>query len=150
MAVTSACLCSACADFRGCVLVPEVVRVGAVAGAWRQSLRFCQHQQLDLVSLSGRRHQTQVYSRILRDKDAGPTDLWIGMRRSSRSGRWYWLSNDPVTQTDWAEGEPGTPGHAQCAILTRNSSTFAWRDENCCRRAHPVCYKDPVLLPLQA
>lgn len=149
-AVTSVCLCSACSDFRGCLLVPEVVRVGEVAGGWRESLQYCQNRQLELISLSRRGHWTRVYSKILQDEDAGPTDLWIGMRRSSRSGRWYWLSNDPVTETDWAEGEPGTLNDAQCAMLTRKSSHFSWRDENCCRNAHPVCYKDPVLLPIEA
>lgn len=121
-----------------------------MAGGWRESLRYCQSLQLQLISLSRRPHQAQVYSKVLQEQDAGPTDLWIGMRRSSRSGRWYWLSNDPVTDTDWAEGEPGALDHAQCAVLTRRRSSFAWRDENCCRSAHPVCYKDPVLLPVEA
>lgn len=105
---------------------------------------------MELVSISERRHQTQVYEKILQGTHAGPMDLWIGMRRSACSGRWYWLSNEPVNETNWAAGEPGMVNDAQCVIMTVKSSTFIWRDENCCRNAHPVCYKDPTLLPILA
>lgn len=140
-------LCLTWSDFRGCLLAPEVVKIGEVASGWQESLQYCQNQQLELISFPRRQHQKQVYNKI-QEKDAGLTDLWIGMRRSSHSGRWYWLSNEPVTETDWAEGEPSMVNEAQCAIMTLKSYNFSWRDESCCRDAHPVCYKDPILLPM--
>lgn len=124
-----------------------MVKIGEVAGGWRESLRYCQNQGLELISFPRRQHRTQVYNKI-QGKDAGQRDLWIGMRRSSQSGYWYWLSNEPVIETDWAEGEPSVVNEAQCVIMTMKSYNFSWRDENCCRNAHPVCYKGPTLLPI--
>lgn len=141
-------LCFPWSDVRGCLLVPEVIRIGAVAGGWQESLQYCQNQQLELVSFSRRGHQTQVYNKILLGNHAGLMHLWIGMRRSACSGQWYWLNNEPVTETNWAEGEPGTVNNAQCVIMTLKSSNFIWGDDNCCRNAHPVCYKDPTLLTI--
>lgn len=140
-------LCLAWLDFRGCLLAPEVVRIGEVAGGWRESQQYCQNQQLELISFPGKQHRTEVYNKI-QGKSENQRDLWIGMRRSSHNGRWYWLSNEPVTETDWAEGEPSVVNEAQCAIMTLENYNFSWRDENCCRDAHPVCYKDPTLFPM--
>lgn len=124
-----------------------MVKIGEEAGGWRESLRHCQNQDLELISFPKRQHQTQVYNKI-RGKNAGLGDLWIGMRRSSQSGAWYWLSNDTVTETDWAQGEPSVVNEAQCVIMTLKSSNFSWSDENCCRNVYPVCYKGPTLLPM--
>lgn len=124
---------------------PEVVQIGEVAGGWRESIQYCRSHQLELISFPSRQQQTQVYGK-LQVEGGGARELWIGMRRSSQSGLWYWLNDQPVQETDWAEGQPSAVNEAQCAIMT--SYSFSWREENCCKDAHPVCYKDPTLFPM--
>lgn len=75
-------------------------------------------------------------------------NVWIGMRRSSLTGEWYWLSGKPVNDTNWAEGEPGTVQDGQCAIMSlEHEKDPGWSDEDCCKDARPVCYSSPVFLP---
>lgn len=73
---------------------------------------------------------------------------WIGMRRSSLTGEWYWLNQDPVNDTNWDEGEPGAVDDGQCvAMSVESSKDFSWRDEDCCQAINPICYRGPVLFP---
>ncbi|KAF3838967.1 hypothetical protein F7725_017684, partial [Dissostichus mawsoni] len=129
-------------DFRGCVLSPEIVRIGTKAGGWRESLKNCTDDQLDLVSFPETILQTQINKKVLQANTDNLQEVWIGMRRSSMSGEWYWLND-----TNWEEREPGTVHDGQCAIMSVEDG-FGWRDEDCCKAAHPVCYKEPVVFLL--
>lgn len=71
------------------------------------------------------------------------------MRRSSLTGEWYWLSKDPVNDTDWEDGEPGGVQDGQCVTMSLTSGhDFKWTDKDCCEAVHPVCYRHPVLFPM--
>ncbi|KAM3615151.1 uncharacterized protein V6R79_024120 [Siganus canaliculatus] len=135
-------------DFRGCAVTPEVVKIGAVADGWRESVKYCRDHGLELVSFADGRLQKQVYEKIVAAMEDGERQVWIGLRRSALTGDWYWLNQDPVTDTDWTPGEPGTINDGQCAALSVDSSrSVGWRDEDCCQDARPVCYAPPVLFP---
>lgn len=136
-------------DFRGCTVTPEVVKIGAVADGWRESVKYCRDNGLELVSFTDGRLQKQVYDKIIQAKEDGVQQVWIGLRRSALTGDWYWLSRDPVTDTDWTPGEPGTINDGQCTAMSVDSSQrVGWSDEDCCRDVHPVCYRPPVLFPM--
>ncbi|KAK5861636.1 hypothetical protein PBY51_017095 [Eleginops maclovinus] len=135
-------------DFRGCVLSPEIVKIGPNAGGWRESLQNCSEDQLDLVSFPDAQLQTQIYEQLRQANKNNLQEVWIGMRRSSMSGEWYWLSDAKVNHSNWEEGEPGTMNDGQCAIMSL-AKGFGWRDEDCCKAAHPVCYKEPVFFPVE-
>ncbi|KAK1895444.1 Lithostathine-1-beta, partial [Dissostichus eleginoides] len=105
-------------DFRGCVLSPEIVRIGTKADGWRESLKICTDDQLDLANTDNLQ------------------EVWIGMCRSSMSGERYWLNGSTVEDTNWEEGEPGPVHGGQCAIMSLEDG-FGWRDEDCCKAAHP-------------
>lgn len=136
-------------DYRGCILTPGVLQIGDEAIDWRESVQYCKNRTLELISISTTQFQTQIYHNILQTKSHSMQDMWIGMRRSSQTGDWYWLNSDPVTHTDWGVGEPGEVNDGQCAIMSQDSSTnFTWRDEDCCKAAYPICYSNPVLLPM--
>ncbi|KAM6994265.1 low affinity immunoglobulin epsilon Fc receptor-like [Tautogolabrus adspersus] len=133
-------------DYRGCIVTPEVVHIGDKADGWRESLKYCEDQEMKLISFPNADHQKQIYETINKIKDDSLRRVWIGMRRSSLTGEWYWLSKEPVNSTNWAEGEPGTGKEGQCAIMRADSSTdFGWSDEDCCSDARPVCHSPPIL-----
>ncbi|KAK1894964.1 C-type mannose receptor 2 [Dissostichus eleginoides] len=134
-------------DFRGCVLSPEIVRIGTKADGWRESLKNCTDDQLDLVSFPETILQTQINKKVLQANTDNLQEVWIGMRRSSMSGEWYWLNGSTVKDTNWEEREPGPMHDGQCAIMSLEDG-FGWRDEDCCKAAHPVCYKEPVVFLL--
>ncbi|XP_034534433.1 uncharacterized protein LOC117808869 [Notolabrus celidotus] len=130
-------------DYRGCVLTPEVIQIGEDAKSWQESVKYCEDQGKTLISFPAAAHQTQVYGKI--NQARGLWEVWIGMRRSSLTGEWYWLNKKPVGKTNWAQGEPGTAQDGQCAIMSVQWG-FGWSDKDCCARARPVCYKEPELL----
>ncbi|XP_033497355.1 IgGFc-binding protein-like [Epinephelus lanceolatus] len=136
-------------DFRGCILSPGVLKIGEVANGWRESLKYCRDNGLELVSFPEAQLQRQLYEKILQAKNSSMQVVWIGLRRSSQSGEWYWLNKAAVSDTNWGEGEPGTVHDGQCAIMSlEKGHDFGWSDEDCCKAAHPVCYKEPVLFPI--
>ncbi|XP_067367941.1 IgGFc-binding protein [Channa argus] len=138
-------------DYRGCVLTPEVLQIGEAAIDWRESIQYCQSKNLDLISISTTDFQTHIYQKILQIKSNTVQEMWIGMRRSSKTGQWYWLNNDTLTNTNWDQGEPSTLNDGQCASMhLSGGSDLAWCDEDCCKAAYPVCYSDPVLLKSSA
>ncbi|CAB1425652.1 unnamed protein product [Pleuronectes platessa] len=140
---------SSTADFRGCLLEPEVVHIGDVAAGWRESVKYCRDKDLQLVSLSGSHNVTHIYQEMVRANNHSVQEAWIGMRRSSQSGEWYWLDNEPVNTTNWKDGEPGAVNEGQCAIMSlRSGEEFGWSDQDCCKAVHPVCYRPPLLFPL--
>ncbi|XP_076028040.1 uncharacterized protein LOC143017208 [Genypterus blacodes] len=144
----SAPLVSATADFRGCLLSAEVLEIGEVADGWRESLGYCTNKSLDLISMSEADLQSQISKKLsLVLESIAATEVWIGMRRESKTGEWYWVNNDLVNATNWAPEEPGTPQEGNCAMMTLGAE-FGWKDEDCCKLAHPVCYKPPMLFKI--
>ncbi|XP_034409538.1 IgGFc-binding protein isoform X2 [Cyclopterus lumpus] len=126
---------------------PEVLKIGEVANSWQESLKYCKDQKMELVSFPEAQHQREVYGKLLQAQGASRQEVWIGMRRSSRSGEWYWLNGVPVNDTNWEEGEPGTVHDGQCAIMSLDENkNFGWSDKGCCEAAKPVCHIEPILL----
>ncbi|XP_008428855.1 uncharacterized protein LOC103477490 isoform X2 [Poecilia reticulata] len=135
---------SANPDFRGCVLTPEVTMILHEAGSWQESIRSCEDQNLSLISLPSEALQKQT-CRNLRGNDA--KQVWIGTRRSSLTGDWYWLNRNGFNDTNWARSEPGDVSEGQCAVMSLEGDC-GWKDRNCCEDARPLCYADPQLLQI--
>ncbi|XP_017296403.1 uncharacterized protein LOC108250845 [Kryptolebias marmoratus] len=136
---TPAPIISSTPDYRGCLMKPEKLAVLQEAEGWRESLQSCENTGFDLISFSDTRLHEQVCNKLLPD---GEQNLWIGLRRSSKSGDWYWLSGDPVNSTSWDSGEPGEVEEGQCALMSLGTSC-TWRDEDCCNTHRPLCYTEP-------
>ncbi|RVE63304.1 hypothetical protein OJAV_G00164320 [Oryzias javanicus] len=139
---------SATPDSRGCVVVPEVLNISSDPVSWQESVASCQTRDQKLASLSSEAFRRHVCSKLPRE--SGVKEVWIGMRRSSVTGEWYWLdSTASVNETHWDEGSPGTVDGGQCVSMSlKNSKDFVWQDQDCCKAANPLCYREPVLMPL--
>lgn len=120
-------------------MIPESLTVSNNTQSWRESIESCEGTGLNLISLSKVHLQRQVCNKLHQGSDQ---KVWIGMRRSSMSGDWYWLNGNQLGDTNWDTGEPGTVDEGQCALMSlRNNCT--WRDEDCCNEYQPLCYKEP-------
>lgn len=138
---------STVADYRGCVLTPEVIEIGD-AKTWQDSVGYCEHQSTtkSLLSLSTNELQAHIFSKINQETYPDHQAVWIGMRRSALSGQHYWLNKDKANETNWDDGEPGAVEEGQCTVMSVESGK--WSDEDCCVKVPPVCYTPPVLFPL--
>ena len=64
--------------------------------------------------------------------------MWLGLWRFSNGSEFLWPSDDPVTYTNWAEGEPAY-GDDGCVLL--EGAEGRWRVAGCGdARAHVICY----------
>ncbi|KAK6269364.1 hypothetical protein J4Q44_G00393300 [Coregonus suidteri] len=143
-------------DSKGCLLRPEVVSLGDEQGGWPESLKYCQDQGYSLVSLNTEDFLLHVTNKLMESgtQAQGQTQtqgqVWIGLRRSSLTGQWYWLSKAAVSFTHWAKGEPGTPMQGQCTMMTLDpQGNYTWSDKSCCEALPAVCYREPLHFPLE-
>ncbi|KAL3980090.1 c-opsin [Sarotherodon galilaeus] len=135
-------------DFRGCVVTPEVVDLEEQPNGWRESFKNCADSDLELLCLSSTDLQKQIYGKLNQYSNA-IQEVWIGMRRSSLNGQWYWVNGDSVNSTNWGDGKPGGVEEGQCTIMSLGNGTgFQWSDDDCCKDAHYICYKEPELFPI--
>ncbi|XP_053699524.1 uncharacterized protein LOC128746482 [Synchiropus splendidus] len=132
-------------DYRGCIVNPEGFEIGTEPDGWRESVAYCKNKQHELVSFPDAEFRQHLHKRISEEKGRDLQRVWIGMRLRLLSGDFYWLNKEPLTEMDWCEGEPQyEKGH--CVAM--NVEDFGWTTEHCCMEANPVCYKEPVLLPI--
>ncbi|CAL9706066.1 unnamed protein product [Knipowitschia caucasica] len=134
-------------DYRGCVLVPEHIQVLDQQTSWQESIAECRSLDLELISFSDAMMQEHVYKN-LKDQDQ-EQDLWMGLRQSSYSGKWYWISDEALNHVDWAPGSPGSEDEGQCGSISLSSSQgLKWKHRDCCKQAKAVCYRPPELVAL--
>ncbi len=57
-------------------------------------------------------------------------NLWIGLNDAEEEGTWVWVSEEPVTYTNWYPGEPNNAGDEDYAHLDgQNPDRFiCWND----------------------
>ncbi|XP_077432997.1 IgGFc-binding protein-like isoform X2 [Vanacampus margaritifer] len=138
-------------DYRGCVLSPEVLEIGPEALGWQESVKFCRDLNLHLVSLSSLPLLDQVQAKIRQEHtgDGFPKRAWIGLRRSTLTGAWYWINRETVTVSNWKGADPkGTHGGQCVTISLELDQEFDWSREYCCQNVHPICYRGPNLFPM--
>ncbi|XP_015247144.1 PREDICTED: uncharacterized protein LOC107095526 [Cyprinodon variegatus] len=131
-------------DYRGCVVTPEVIEILDEEKRWKESIKSCETKSLKLISLSDNRLQKHLCSKISAE---GVKEAWIGTRRSSLTGDWYWLDKQQFGDSNWASGKPGDKD--QCAVMSlKPNDDCSWKDKNCCDAIRPFCYKPPEFLPM--
>ncbi|XP_061676930.1 uncharacterized protein LOC133501292 [Syngnathoides biaculeatus] len=137
-------------DYRGCVLLPDVLEFGSEALGWQESVKFCRDRNFHLVSLSSLPLRNHVQAKIRQEYtgDDAPRRAWIGLRRSTLTGAWYWLNKVAVTVSNWVETE-STPRGRCGAINLEPGEDFGWSREDCCQDIHPICYRGPHCFPVQ-
>ncbi|XP_019896607.1 uncharacterized protein LOC109614795 [Esox lucius] len=137
-------------DSNGCLVKPGLVKLGDKQQGWIESLNYCQNLGYNLVSLNTQEVLLSI-AKILRESEVQAHGQgWIGLRRSSLTGQWYWLTKQNVLFTHWDVDEPGTPMEGQCAMMMLDPhGNYTWSDQSCCEALPAVCYKTPIYLSLQ-
>ncbi|MCZ7357786.1 MAG: DUF2341 domain-containing protein [Candidatus Methanoperedens sp.] len=59
----------------------------------------------------------------------GEEDFWIGFNDIQGEGNWEWVSGEPVTYTNWAQGEPNNNGVGEnAAVMNWGTDGDSWND----------------------
>ncbi|XP_036417844.1 macrophage mannose receptor 1-like [Colossoma macropomum] len=68
---------------------------------WREALRYCRENQVDLVSVHTEKMQHWVEFVI---NNATTANVWMGLRHTCTLSFWFWVSGEFVCYQNWAPG----------------------------------------------
>ncbi|KAL6491148.1 hypothetical protein MHYP_G00014930 [Metynnis hypsauchen] len=69
---------------------------------WREALRYCRDNHVDLVSVYTEDIQHWVETAVLY---ASTANVWMGLRHTCARSFWFWLSGSTICYQNWAPGD---------------------------------------------
>ncbi|KAF5893782.1 macrophage mannose receptor 1-like, partial [Clarias magur] len=90
---------------------------------WREALRFCRENHVDLVSVRSEEMQDWV-GVVTQNAFSNVTSrVWIGLRHTCAQGFWFWVAGEPICYQNWAPGN-GT-GVEDCGNVKRTGAMLS-------------------------
>ncbi|KAL7875533.1 hypothetical protein AOLI_G00104960 [Acnodon oligacanthus] len=68
---------------------------------WREALRYCRENHVDLVSVHTEEIQSWVESAVYY---ASTANVWMGLRHTCAQSFWFWVSGSTICYQNWAPG----------------------------------------------
>ncbi|KAL6491166.1 hypothetical protein MHYP_G00015110 [Metynnis hypsauchen] len=68
---------------------------------WREALRYCRENHVDLVSVHTEEIQHWVEAAVLY---ASTANVWMGLRHTCAQSFWFWVSGSTMCYQNWAPG----------------------------------------------
>ncbi|KAI4886524.1 hypothetical protein NFI96_034120 [Prochilodus magdalenae] len=68
---------------------------------WREALRYCRENHVDLVSIHNATIQHWVEAAV---NYASTANVWVGLRYTCAQSFWFWVSGESVCYDKWAPG----------------------------------------------
>ncbi|XP_017542522.1 macrophage mannose receptor 1-like [Pygocentrus nattereri] len=87
---------------------------------WREALRYCKDNHVDLVSVHSEEIQLWVKEVA---QNASTEHVWLGLRHTCTLSFWFWMSGESVCYQNWAPGN-GTGGE-DCSPVERTGAVQA-------------------------
>ncbi|XP_017540901.1 macrophage mannose receptor 1-like [Pygocentrus nattereri] len=87
---------------------------------WREALRYCRDNHVDLVSVHS--EEIQLWVNVVA-QNASTELVWLGLRHTCTQGFWYWVSGFSICYQNWAPGN-GTGGE-DCSFVERTGAVQA-------------------------
>ncbi|XP_036452782.1 macrophage mannose receptor 1-like [Colossoma macropomum] len=89
---------------------------------WREALRYCRENHVDLVSVHT--HEIQDWVEII-TKNASTANVWMGLRHTCVLSIWFWVSGSTLCYQNWALRN-GT-GSGRLQRRRKNRSGAVWK-----------------------
>jgi len=94
---------------------------------WSEAEAYAESLNGHLVTIS-----SDLENRLITDmavsEDA--SDFWIGLTDEVTEGIFVWVTGEPVTYTNWYEGEPNDYGAGEDSTQIGFSSVYSWNDQS--------------------
>ncbi|XP_036420704.1 C-type mannose receptor 2-like isoform X2 [Colossoma macropomum] len=84
---------------------------------WREALRYCRVNHVDLVSVHS--EEIQLWVKEVAQK-ASTEHVWLGLRHTCTLSFWYWVDGESICYQNWAPGN-GTGGE-DCSSVERTGA----------------------------
>ncbi|XP_058865369.1 macrophage mannose receptor 1-like isoform X1 [Acipenser ruthenus] len=101
------------------------------------ALSYCRQYHTDLVSITSKDVFLDIEQLTTKNTEQ---DHWIGLRKNTSTGSWFWENGETFNYTYWKSDEPK---NELCTILKTNGNDFEnWIVNNCDNQKSFICYKD--------
>ncbi|XP_036420718.1 macrophage mannose receptor 1-like [Colossoma macropomum] len=84
---------------------------------WREALRYCRVNHVDLVSVHS--EEIQLWVKEVAQK-ASTEHVWLGLRHTCTLSFWFWVDGESICYQNWAPGN-GTEGE-NCSSVERTGA----------------------------
>jgi tetratricopeptide (TPR) repeat protein len=89
------------------------------ARTWHEARNYCALQGGYLATI-----QTAAENDFVYQLTGGNTSFWLGATDEAEEGVWYWVTGEPWTYKNWAEGEPSNSNEEN--VRRENYMSFQW------------------------
>ncbi|KAG9274680.1 macrophage mannose receptor 1-like, partial [Astyanax mexicanus] len=104
---------------------------------WREALRYCRENHVDLVSVHTEGIQRWVKTVA---RNASTDNVWVGLRHTCDLN-WIWSDGSNSSYRNWKPNEPNNNGCDNCAELKHEDGDGKWNDAGCHWKKQFICYK---------
>ena len=121
--------------------------VGEEEVGWPEALTYCYKRGMVQISFSTNDFLQHVTEEVEKQKAVGnmKKEVWIGLRRSSLTGGWYWYNQAALDVTRWVANEPGHLPEGQCSVIKLDD--YIWSDQSCCIPLPALCFIKSFYFP---
>lgn len=91
--------------------------------SWHTAQEYCRGMGAHLVTISSEAENLFVYNIA--------SYAWLGASDKNQEGVWLWVTGEPMTYVNWAEGEPNNCSEPNCRpehYLTFSETPLQWND----------------------
>ncbi|XP_049338726.1 snaclec agglucetin subunit beta-1-like [Astyanax mexicanus] len=85
---------------------------------WREALRYCRENHVDLVSVHT--EEIQRWVETVAGSASTTDNVWVGLRHTCSLSFWFWVSGNSICYQNWAAGN-GT-GEEDCSVIERSGA----------------------------
>nr|XP_014354215.1 PREDICTED: macrophage mannose receptor 1-like [Latimeria chalumnae] len=102
---------------------------------WTDALLYCRHKYGDLVSVTDCDVQKEV-AEIAKESDGDR--VWIGLRKDSLFGFWFWMEGNESDYEYWGNGVQTDPQMDHCGSIDKSKNS-TWGIQCCLTELNFIC-----------
>lgn len=92
---------------------------------WDEAKAYCESLGGHLVTISDKAEADYVNTLV---KNGGVSAYWLGITDQQSEGTWQNITNEPLSYTNWAAGEPNNSGNVEHCGVIRYDESYSWND----------------------
>uniref|UniRef100_A0A096LXG3 C-type lectin domain-containing protein n=1 Tax=Poecilia formosa TaxID=48698 RepID=A0A096LXG3_POEFO len=104
---------------------------------WEDALTYCRGHHYNLVTITNVDDQKQIQEKV---KEASTDYVWMGLRYACTLDLWFWVSDEMVSDENWAKGEPMDDCDMSGAMET--GGEHQWKKKNDTEKFNFICSKN--------
>jgi hypothetical protein len=90
---------------------------------WSEAKTKCENYGGHLATISDGNENDFIFNNIT-------IESWIGLHKTDINGSWEWVTEEPLSYTNWGPGEPNYSGVENTAVMWKGLYPGMWNDDD--------------------